>query len=139
MIKYNKLYRFMDEKRKEQSLSWKDVQKQARIKPSCLARMACGKGISALSLVKLLRWLRQPLETFISIPIPTNNSGEKVFVVNGGHSVTINDKLSFSEFIAVHDRKKLSPIISHGDDVTDVIKDCRDKGYQVYVTKWVQV
>ena len=60
------LYAALDEKRKSEDISWRQLARAAGISPSTLTRMAQGRRPDVDSFGALTRWLGQPADVFLA-------------------------------------------------------------------------
>lgn len=56
----------LDVRRQAESLSWRELSKQAGVQPSTLTRMHQGRHPDVSTFIALVKWLGQPAENFYS-------------------------------------------------------------------------
>ena len=67
-INIEALYAALDQKRRRERLSWRELAQQFEISPSTFTRMAQGRRPDVDTFAILLSWLSMPIDRFMSSP-----------------------------------------------------------------------
>jgi transcriptional regulator with XRE-family HTH domain len=76
------LYAALDNKRKSQGSSWREIARELDVSPSTFSRMAQGRRPDVDTFATLLRWLGMPAESFMSEPVVTAGTEDPVAMVS---------------------------------------------------------
>jgi transcriptional regulator with XRE-family HTH domain len=76
------LYAALDNKRKTQGSSWREIARELDVSPSTFSRMAQGRRPDVDTFATLLRWLGMPAESFMSEPTATAGTEDPVAMVS---------------------------------------------------------